>query len=287
MDIEDVVADLGAITSALPKGAMQWSLAHWDVAGPRFAAMLEAYVAGEDNSEASARALFFMLHLCAERREARIFPALCLLLLDADAPEAILGDGTTETLPRILVSTFDGDLAPLQAVVESATADMFVRDAALLALAYLTAAGTIADSRMRTYLLHLEATMQPRKGDFIWHSWVKVVALLAYSDFVPRVERLFADRFVPREVTRASDFKQLLAATLADPTRLAGFEHEHVRPIADAIGTLSTWVWDDEETDALPPTMTNPFKDVGRNDSCPCGSGKKFKKCCLGSNPFA
>lgn len=24
----------------------------------------------------------------------------------------------------------------------------------------------------------------------------------------------------------------------------------------------------------------NPFKDVGRNDTCPCGSGKKFKKCC-------
>ncbi|WP_409564675.1 SEC-C metal-binding domain-containing protein [Methylobacterium sp. J-067] len=26
----------------------------------------------------------------------------------------------------------------------------------------------------------------------------------------------------------------------------------------------------------------NPFKDVGRNDPCPCGSGQKFKKCCLG-----
>lgn len=24
----------------------------------------------------------------------------------------------------------------------------------------------------------------------------------------------------------------------------------------------------------------NLFKDVGRNDPCPCGSGKKFKKCC-------
>ncbi|MBF0383979.1 MAG: SEC-C domain-containing protein [Magnetococcales bacterium] len=22
-------------------------------------------------------------------------------------------------------------------------------------------------------------------------------------------------------------------------------------------------------------------KKVGRNDPCPCGSGKKFKKCCL------
>jgi uncharacterized protein YecA (UPF0149 family) len=25
----------------------------------------------------------------------------------------------------------------------------------------------------------------------------------------------------------------------------------------------------------------NPFKGVGRNDPCPCGSGKKFKACCL------
>ena len=24
----------------------------------------------------------------------------------------------------------------------------------------------------------------------------------------------------------------------------------------------------------------NPFKDIGRNDNCPCGSGKKFKQCC-------
>jgi hypothetical protein len=27
--------------------------------------------------------------------------------------------------------------------------------------------------------------------------------------------------------------------------------------------------------------LENPFKGVGRNDPCPCGSGKKFKKCCL------
>lgn len=24
----------------------------------------------------------------------------------------------------------------------------------------------------------------------------------------------------------------------------------------------------------------NPYKEVGRNDNCPCGSGNKFKKCC-------
>jgi hypothetical protein len=28
----------------------------------------------------------------------------------------------------------------------------------------------------------------------------------------------------------------------------------------------------------------NPFKNIGRNDPCPCGSGRKFKKCCLGKS---
>jgi hypothetical protein len=28
------------------------------------------------------------------------------------------------------------------------------------------------------------------------------------------------------------------------------------------------------------------MKDIGRNDPCPCGSGKKHKKCCLGKPPF-
>ena len=30
-----------------------------------------------------------------------------------------------------------------------------------------------------------------------------------------------------------------------------------------------------------PKSNVNPFRDVGRNDPCPCGSGKKYKKCCL------
>ena len=28
------------------------------------------------------------------------------------------------------------------------------------------------------------------------------------------------------------------------------------------------------------PVNTSSSKKVGRNDPCPCGSGKKYKKCC-------
>lgn len=28
-------------------------------------------------------------------------------------------------------------------------------------------------------------------------------------------------------------------------------------------------------------TFVKKYSDIGRNDPCPCGSGKKFKKCCM------
>ena len=82
--------------------------------------------------------------------------------------------------------------------------------------------------------------------------------------------------------------------------RMAGFEYDRIGPLEDAIGELSGWYafsdaakrdqdrWATSPEDAglaladTPLPFVDPFKDVGRNDPCPCGSGKKYKKCCLG-----
>jgi len=39
---------------------------------------------------------------------------------------------------------------------------------------------------------------------------------------------------------------------------------------------------DDEWDDPIPQPYVRPEPKVGRNDPCPCGSGKKYKKCCGG-----
>ncbi|PSW21020.1 prepilin peptidase [Photobacterium sanctipauli] len=36
----------------------------------------------------------------------------------------------------------------------------------------------------------------------------------------------------------------------------------------------------DEMQQGAAAQAVNPYKDTGRNDACPCGSGKKFKQCC-------
>ncbi len=38
------------------------------------------------------------------------------------------------------------------------------------------------------------------------------------------------------------------------------------------------WYFDDGEI--IPATVVRSGEKIGRNDPCPCGSGKKYKKCC-------
>jgi hypothetical protein len=45
--------------------------------------------------------------------------------------------------------------------------------------------------------------------------------------------------------------------------------------------SLDEFELDDEELDELSAEPIVRHAQVGRNDPCPCGSGKKFKKCCL------
>jgi SEC-C motif len=50
----------------------------------------------------------------------------------------------------------------------------------------------------------------------------------------------------------------------------------------DADGDVFDGEAEFDDSDPTAPHV-NPFRDVGRNDPCPCGSGKKYKKCCLDS----
>ncbi|QUJ68409.1 SEC-C domain-containing protein [Photobacterium sp. GJ3] len=52
--------------------------------------------------------------------------------------------------------------------------------------------------------------------------------------------------------------------------------HENSRFLRETVGNQLQWFYIDGE-------YPSPKADekTGRNDPCPCGSGKKFKKCCL------
>lgn len=241
MTLDDALRDLAATGNELPRAAMQWALDHWDEAGPRFVELLDAYANGSDRSEQTERALFLVLHLLGERGETAAFRPLCRLLLDAETSDLLLGDAITSTLRGILISTYDGDLAALQAVVEAPGADDLVREGALLALAYLTRTGRVLETEMRAYLLRLLTEMQPQAEHFVWIGWLLAVAHLGFEDLSAHAEALFRRGFVFPRDWRIEDFRHDLQRTLNDPERMAGFAHDRIGPLTGAIDELAGW----------------------------------------------
>jgi uncharacterized protein len=299
MNVETAIQAFASAGHDLPREAMQWTLGHWEEATPGLLDVLERYTSGADRSDETARAVFFILHLAGERQDTRVFPLLCRLAQNGEAIETALGDGITTTLKRILISTYNGDLDALKSVIEAAEADEFVRAAALEVLAYLTATGRIAREETEAYLLRLYNTMQPQHQGFVWSGWVLAIALLGLEAFSGVVRQAFGRGLIDPMVMNYDSFRRDLGRTLADPERMAGFRYDRLGPLGDAIGELSSWyafsdaAKRDQERRATgqednplsfadaPQSGVDPFKGVGRNDPCPCGSGKKFKKCCL------
>jgi hypothetical protein len=235
-------------------------------------------------------ALFYVVHLCGEKREERAYAPLCQLIAEDEAIEDLLGDAVTETLNGILINVFDGDPEPLTRAIESEAGDEFARAAALEALGYLVRSrGALSDADMRAYLRRLRREMKPRGDSVLWGVWAATAANLGYDDLRLDVATLSKDQWIADVDFSFADFDRQSRLAREDAAGLAGFEVDHVRPFDDAIETLSAWTSSEdrdgvEDEDASPgpePPYVNPLREIGRNDPCPCGSGKKYKKCCL------
>ena len=334
MDIDEVLDELGRTNHTFPRDALQWALDHWDEARPRFMELLDGYQGGANRTPQNANAVSFIVHLLGEKRETSAFRSLCLLFADP-VMESIPGDAITVTARNILISTYDGDPAPLKRLISCDNAVAYARESALQAMSYLARHGACTKEEMRSFLNQLHAEFSVRDDPSMWMTWVIAIANLGYSDYVPQVEDLFRRGVFDDEfILDWDDFEAQLHVTLQDPRRLAGFERDGIGPFTDTIDELFRWccysksdprespdqiefdpelfgssdrplwlksdkfertdplleddgpeLWLDElkkiQTQEEIEPVWNPLRKVGRNDPCPCGSGKKFERCCL------
>lgn len=293
MNVDEALRQFGAAES-MPSAALQWALDHWQTAAPRLIARVRAFCASPAaRDEVAESELFFIVHLCGEMRDARIYAPLCRLIAESDEALEFLGDATTETLDGILINVCDGDPQPLMAAIESENGDEFARASALEALGRLTRERAIlGDEDMRAYLGRLRREMKPRGESFLWRSWAATAANLGYDDMRPDVASLHAKNWLDRAEFGLDHFDRQVKLTRADPAGLAGFAADGVIPFGKAIETLASWslgedaAFAEEEASAsdgyvYEAPYVNPLRGIGRNDPCPCGSGKKYKRCCL------
>jgi hypothetical protein len=279
----------------LPRATIRECIARQGEMVPIFLEILRGYADGRDAIDDREGALFFIIHILGELGERRAFaPLMDLLNGDPERVEAVLGDAITETAQMLIISVFDGNLNALYKVINNPSADEFARNATFRAWAYLVDTGAIEHVEAERYLTDCLDTLLPQQSHYIWGCWLDVIAILGFEYLRPLADKVFERGWVPSIEMNKKDFDRAMEESLsARNDRLAFLKRERLEPFTDTIGTFLRWYGFSEEflrktsqtqnaaQTAAVENFTNPFKHVGRNDPCPCGSGKKFKKCCL------
>jgi uncharacterized protein len=292
MDCREILYRL-AHAQGLPEDAIRAARDARAEVAPGLVDFVERYLAGEAGAHELEGALFFVFHLLGEWREHAAYRPLARLLAGPpDQLERALGDAITENAHRVMAAVFDGDPQPLYDAIEAEHADEFARSRMLEALAMVTLAGDLDRGNVATYLRDGFMTLRPHAQNFVWHGWQSAIALLGLSELRSLVKSAFDRGLIGGEVMSLEDFRADLKHALAHPeSPWRSSSAKEFTLFGDTIEELSWWhAFSPEyldrkaaraDGDGLAEPVTNLYRHVGRNDPCPCGSGKKFKKCCL------
>ena len=244
-----------------------------------------------DDQEANS--LFVAVHLLAEWREKTAYRPLARLLRRPDDVVArILDDDTAQNAHRIMAAVFDGDPGPLQDIVCDPAADEFVRKRMFDSLTMLTMRGDLPQDDMVQFLQTCFSQLEPQQDCYVWQGWVDAIMWLRLAELKPLAKKVFARGSIP--LISAKEFEKELRYAFEHPqSRLLAADDE-LAPFGDAIEELNPLArFQSQRPMQLPSGWPgwggqgperNPLRHVGRNDPCPCGSGKKYKKCCLNAD---
>ena len=275
----------------LPDLAVRMCTARIEEAAPKLRAVLLRAADGEVLSDDESLLLFRGLHILGGARDREACrPLLRLLRRPFDEVDAILGDAVTESLAKIVTGVFDDGIDALLDLIIDGAIDGFIREALFGAATFLTWERRIDRDRFREFLVRFNEARPAEDGDQAWAGGLQAIAQIGLRELVPLVDDAFREDRIPVEWIDRPQFNEDLAEAERAPDDIDRFTQINLGYIEDVLESLD-WVRGaedalDEEAlwaDAAYPNepVRNPWRHVGRNDPCPCGSGKKAKKCCL------
>lgn len=291
--MEQILDQLGSHDDGLPVDVIRAADANRAMMVPLFLRAIDQAAAASPSMQ---DALFIAFHLLGQWREKSAYrPLAAFLRRPAQDVGPILGDANTETSHRVMASVFDGDPNPLYELILDPGADEFIRSRMCDALVIVTLRGELPREEATRFFRSCYSGLQPQDECFVWEGWQGAIAVLGLSELKPLVKQAFERGFISPSWLKFRDFEDDLRRAI-DGKPQPWQKDDEYELFGDTIEELSGWaafapkderarapagVWDRLASESLP--AANPFRGVGRNDPCPCGSGKKFKKCCLGS----
>jgi hypothetical protein len=304
LDSPAAIIDSLHFSSGVPCEAILAARGRKEEMTPLLLAIIEDFNVCRGRTRWGDDALFLALHLLGEWKETKAYhPILRMLHLPDIILDRVFGDALTETVYRVLASVYDGNPKPLYDVVLNEKIDAFMRWNMFSTMIVLVLDGRLDKQEATFFLREAFEKIKPQKNNPIWAGWLDAVASLGLDDLRPLAKEVFVHELIPERMMDYSHFEEDLDWVLANPGKInpkSGGESRKV--FGDVIEEFSNVKTFNDEYDikfraalermaqrgiigdnSFSEPVTNLNRRIGRNDPCPCGSEKKYKKCCLAS----
>lgn len=300
--LEQIIGGLAGGTSKLPVEAILAARQHRDLIIPRLVKLLsESAVAARAGELPEGNAHFMAVFLLTEFQAQEAFPTILeAFLLPGELPFDLFGDAVTSTLARILAQFVGDRLEVIDSIIENQEANEYVRWEAAQTYEHLVRDGRMSRGEAVRRLQELLNKAVDRRDIDIADKLVSILTTFAPLEARDDIRSAYDRGIVFSDILSWEDVEDSIAAGEEGMRKALG----RCAPtgIADTISELQHWASFREQ----PPTpktpsppapaaiekpavslpthvapVTSASQRPGRNEPCPCGSGKKFKKCCL------
>jgi hypothetical protein len=300
METAEILNEFEKATGRFARAAVEEAVARREEITPELLRILEETVnrAAQIDAEGDYMAHLYAMFLLAQFRDTRAYPLVVRFAsLPGDLLDSLCGDFITEDLGQVLASVCGGDLSGIQSLIENEDVDEWVRGAALSSLVTLAAAGQKSRDEIVNYFAGLFRGKLVRQWSHAWDTLVSYTSDLYPEELLDDIEQAYEEGLVDPGYIGFDDVKRDLAAgkdrVLA---RLA--DNPHRRLVSDTVAEMGWWACfrEDRQNRAKSTTQASlnsrlntaaPSSQIkratpktGRNERCPCGSSKKYKKCC-------
>lgn len=302
--VNDVMAQLEAGYHQLPVDAIRAVQADPGLYIPELIASLEeATAAVAEGEPPSGQAHFFALFLLTELQAHEAWPAIrAAISLPGEGPFDLFGDAVTERLGFAMAVFLADRVEELEELLLMTELNEYVRGQCSDVYLHWVCSGRMTREEAVTSLRKQFRQAMELEDSPLVTALVCTLYEFAASEASADIAEAFDRDLVDPEVIGFESIEEAMASptehferALSDGTSRLG---------RDTVAELSKWASfaepasksrNDRKTTPNPElaresfgrpspvtssTIRNKSPKVGRNDPCPCGSGKKYKKCC-------
>jgi hypothetical protein len=292
MNIKELISSIEYNNGVFPEKEIKQLIESKEAAIPELLSVLE-YT--RDNidwilSNNTYNACIFATYLLAQFREYKAYKLLFEILRNlGESADDLYGDAITEDMGRILASVCNNDISLIKQLIEDSSIDEHVRSSAINALVLLVVRNELKRDEIIVYFRSLYEYKLEREYSFVWDALVLNTYNLHPKELMSEIKKVYEEDLVDEYCVSFDNIVEQIK--IKKEIVLKKLEKDkHFTFIEDTINEFRYWACFNKsntpglqnENFIIEKSEGNTYQPkIGRNDLCPCGSGKKYKKCCI------